>query len=592
MAEKVSGKKIFDWYHILLAIIILAQMLFVTYMFNEYKMGYHSDEIFNYGFANSYDRKEIYIDDNGEEIYNKWLPTTVLTNYITVQEGERFAYDKVYAHAAADINPPFQLFVLHTICSFFPNVYSKWFCFSINIVSLGISLIYIHKSVELISKSKVAAFGAVLLYGFSAGAQSVTVFLRLYALGVMFGTAFFYYSAAIYENINDEKKNKYYIRLGVSLLLGAFTLHFFLPFAFAITFCYTVMYLIKRQFKVFFKYGFTCLGAVIASIVIFPSTISHLFYSSDNLGGNIYGYPFNMQVRLFVHYLVKDILGVLTDYMRSPNIVTPIVVMLFGLSFAVPICFLLRKEKWFDKSASYVKGKLVGAIKKAEYFSYSTFVALFTIVFIVCISAKTTSFYRMGGYGVRYLFVIYPVCIIFVSTFIYYFVCLWVNSKMCLRIAYMLPIVVFVSLSSINNSYMFYMIHDEMGTTLKDIQPKANTIILLAEYWVISTLAPDMGNVDGQFYAVNLTDLEDQKYTINNSEVIYLVMDTTYIEDGIDEKDFGNMGEESFSDNQVYNVPSREEIIDFYKRNLTSSNIYKVGEDEVFGRTFEIYRVD
>lgn len=590
MAEKVSGKRIFDWYHILLAIIILAQMLFVTYMFNEYKMGYHSDEIFNYGFANSYDRKEIYIDDNGEEIYNKWLPTTVLTNYITVQEGERFAYDKVYAHAAADINPPFQLFVLHTICSFFPNVYSKWFCFSINIVSLGISLIYIHKSVELISKSKVAAFGAVLLYGFSAGAQSVTVFLRLYALGVMFGTAFFYYSAAIYENINDEeKKNKYYIRLGVSLLLGAFTLHFFLPFAFAITFCYTVMYLIKRQFKVFFKYGFTCLGAVIASIVIFPSTISHLFVSNDNLGNNMHTYPFYLQVRLFVHYLVQDIMGFETDVFRGPNILTPMICVLFVVLLFVPLCFLLRKEKWFISFCTWLKKQAEFSKTKLKSFDYSIIVAMITIIFIIIISSKTTSLYRMGGYGVRYLFIVYPISVIAISTVIYFAFEVLISKKVLLNGINMFFICFIIYFNVMNNSYTFYMEHEESGITLKDIDSNANTIILLAEHWMISSLAPEMGNQNGNFFVTEIKDVEKNDYRYSNDNPLYIIVDTSYIDDS--KEDYGNAGEDSFSDILLFEVPSAEELIDYYKKNMELESVEQVGYDEVFSRTFAIYKV-
>lgn len=593
MAEKVSGKKTFDWYHILLAVIILAQMLFVTYMFNEYKMGYHSDEIFNYGFANSYDRKEIYIDDNGEEIYNKWLPTTVLTNYITVQEGEQFAYDKVYAHAVADINPPFQLFVLHTICSFFPNVYSKWFCFSINIVSLGISLIYIHKSVELISKSKVAAFGAVLLYGFSAGAQSVTVFLRLYALGVMFGTAFFYYSAAIYENINDEeKKNKYYIRLGVSLLLGAFTLHFFLPFAFAITLCYTVMYLIKRQFKVFFKYGFTCLGAVVMSIVIFPSTISHLFVSNDKLGSTMHGFPLDFQLRLFVHHLVKDIMGIETDIYRNPNLLVPTVCCIFILCIVVPVCFLFRKENWYTSLIHIIKGWFFVTKKNAKEFCYSSFVSFFTVVFIIVVSAKTTSLYKMGVYGVRYLFVVFPIFAIFLSTFLFYIFKSLVHNKQGVYWAYTLVMLLVICFSLRNNSYTFYMLHDESGVTLNDIDNKANVIVLLSEQWMSATIAPEMGNREGYVFISSIKDIEGKDYRINNNEPVYIIVDTSYVDDVRAEinEERNEVGDSKTNTNK-YRVLTQDEVISYFSDYFNTSDIIQVGRDVVFGRALEIYTV-
>lgn len=588
-------KKKFDWYHILLTCIIIAQMLFVSYMFNEHKMGYHSDEIFNYGFANSYDRKEIYIDDSGENIYDKWLPSTVFNNYITVQEGEQFAYDKVYKHAAEDLNPPFQLFVLHTICSFFPNVYSKWFCFTINIVSLGISLVYINKSVETITKSKVAAIGAVILYGFGAGAQSVTVFLRLYALGVMLASAFFYYSVAIYSSINDEKaKNKYYIGLAISLLLGAFTLHYFLPFSFAIVLCYSIIYFLKKKYRIMLQYGFTCLGAVVMSFVIFPSTFSHLFASSTNLGGTMYGYPFDLQVRLFFHYSLKDLLGLETDIFRNPNLIMPLLCIVFVIALLFPICFLLRKEKWFIRFAEYVKRKVCIAREVARNFDYSILVAFAVVIFIIIVSARSTSFYRMGGYTVRYMFIVYPVIVVCVSSFIAFIIGLLIQKKVIKSIAYLLVIGLLLTLSLYNNAYMFYIIHNESGVTLKDIEPRANTIILLSEHWMASTIAPEMGNKEGYFFISSIKDLENKEYRTDNDEPIYIIVDTSYVDDirGELNKDYGNDGGDSYSDINSFIVPTQEEVISVFENYFGTTNINQVGYDEVFGRTFEIYRVE
>ena len=71
MMEKKNMKK----RYILLVILLLVQTGLLFVIFTKFKQGFHSDEVYNYGFANSVDFKD---PDVGEGVMNSW------------QDGQRF----------------------------------------------------------------------------------------------------------------------------------------------------------------------------------------------------------------------------------------------------------------------------------------------------------------------------------------------------------------------------------------------------------------------------------------------------------------------------------------------------------------------
>ena len=225
-------------YYIFLLGIILIQ---VFYLYSVYiqKDGHHSDEVYNYGFANSYNEND-FLDTSH---INIWTDSSLAKGFITVDENNRFAYDAVFKNTANELNPPFQIIILHTICSFFPGKFSWNYCFAINIISFIILQFFLFALTKDISDNLIVSYATVILYGFSVGAMDIALFMRIYAMAVMFSVIFIYYSNKIYKNRKTKNNFLEYLILFTSCFLGCYTLHLFLFFAFCVTACYSLYFL-------------------------------------------------------------------------------------------------------------------------------------------------------------------------------------------------------------------------------------------------------------------------------------------------------------------------------------------------------------
>lgn len=149
--------------YLMLVVIILIQVIYIACVFNVEKQGYHSDELWNYGFANSTEGKHVYSTDVGREPKNcdEWVSTDVLRRYITVDKNEIFNYAAVYKNAANDYNPPLGYMLLHFVCSFFLEKWSKWYCFGLNLACFIIMQIYIYKLARSVTKNENAGLLSV-----------------------------------------------------------------------------------------------------------------------------------------------------------------------------------------------------------------------------------------------------------------------------------------------------------------------------------------------------------------------------------------------------------------------------------------------
>lgn len=111
-----------------------------TYFFFAKKKGYDSDEVWSYALSNSYYRPFLETTAGWNMAYTKedthyiseWFNGSVYHDYITVQKGQQFSYDSVWYNQANDVHPPLYYAIIHTICSFSPDIYSPWFALSVN----------------------------------------------------------------------------------------------------------------------------------------------------------------------------------------------------------------------------------------------------------------------------------------------------------------------------------------------------------------------------------------------------------------------------------------------------------------------------
>ena len=176
-----------------LAIAIIA-MCFVMLFFVNQKQGFHCDEIFSYGSANSAyenvfwsyrdktpmhklmeqkifqdgnifdwigrikyyfidhtDEKDKFISEKMAEEKMIWRTREEAVDYLEAKDN-RFNYASVYYNQIQDVHPPLFYMIVHTISSIFNNTFSKYIIFSINIVFFIGTCILIWKILNLIRK--------------------------------------------------------------------------------------------------------------------------------------------------------------------------------------------------------------------------------------------------------------------------------------------------------------------------------------------------------------------------------------------------------------------------------------------------------
>ena len=127
---------------IVLALIIAFGIVRLILIFST-RDGHHVDEVWSYGFANSYYQANVYgWDDEINRInVDEWIKGEVFKDYITVSEDEAFAYDSVLYNKRYDLSPVLYALILHTVSSFFPGVFSWYFAFSVSLCFFALSVI-------------------------------------------------------------------------------------------------------------------------------------------------------------------------------------------------------------------------------------------------------------------------------------------------------------------------------------------------------------------------------------------------------------------------------------------------------------------
>ena len=234
------------------------------------------DEIWSYSLANSLDGMYFYPlgfdESKSTNLWNQWTEGSVFRDYITVNDNERFAYSKVRNNQIKDVHPPFYYYLLHTICSFFPNTFSKWYGNSINLVMCLLSLFLLFTITRRLFSEKTALL-CTFFYGFSAAAFNSFLFIRMYAMLVFF----FLLSAWLYiKAIDTDKIRTYSVAIAITVALGCLTQYHYAVYAFWLTVTFDIICLFKKKYKAFWYVSAAALIGVGLFYLHFPVFIQQL----------------------------------------------------------------------------------------------------------------------------------------------------------------------------------------------------------------------------------------------------------------------------------------------------------------------------
>ena len=190
---KIDNKKA----GIILSVIIILSLAISTF-YMAAKQGFHEDELLTYNLANSSKQLNVDGDWNNPEDFNE---------YLTVSEDHRFDYAQVYENQIIDAShPPLYYALVHTVCSLFPNVFSKWLAYSINVLAMVGILILLFKIGKKVSGNNLYALIASGAYALSIACITTTIYLRMYATLTFFVLAFLYMSIVMYEKKNRSEE--------------------------------------------------------------------------------------------------------------------------------------------------------------------------------------------------------------------------------------------------------------------------------------------------------------------------------------------------------------------------------------------------
>lgn len=320
MKAKTSGFEKF--YKPIVLIVIVLQVLAALY-FCAQKQGYHYDEYYSYYSSN--------VTYGLVPTDNEWMDTQTIADEFMVTDGKAFEYGMVRLMQTYDVHPPMYYFVLHTVCSLTPNVFSKWQGLTVNIMFYVASLFMVLLLSELLTRgNKVVSLFSLILYGFSPAIFSGVAFIRMYMMLT------FLCMLGLYIHLKAIKKQEYtwknlYIPVFVTTYIGFMTHYYYVVFLFFVAAFMSLYLFTKKETRSkSFIYAASVIGGMILEFVTYSACLRHIFRGYR--GTEAIGAFFDMgnlmeRAGLFV--------GLLDDYVLSGTFYALILfIILIGITYS------------------------------------------------------------------------------------------------------------------------------------------------------------------------------------------------------------------------------------------------------------------
>lgn len=589
--ESVKNKKDIK-YKIILCIIIAVSLASIIYCFATKKEGWHSDEVWSYGYANSYYKMQLYQDKDGNLTnLNEWVDSKILNDYIEVNDGEKFAFDSVYDNQIQDLSPPLHSMILHAICSFFPNTFSWWYSFAINIVSFIVCMIFLYKTAVVLKNEEMGLICCVL-YGVSLAARDTYVYLRMYAMCTAM-TMILLYNVCVYIKNSDNDKiiTKNIIGIFIVSLLMFFTHYYMIPLVGIITAGICILFLLKRNVKKMLVYGGMQLLSLILSITIFPSVI-RIFISHQNTVATTVSatmdYKLPAKMKVMANFILYKLYGI------RISVFADFIWLKAGFLILLSICIILLPLFFYCRNTSFVckikynTSKIIRNIcKLIQDCNKIYFILLVIIIGQTLVVALTSQVYNMGWDEGRYIMYLYPmVTIVFVGAV--YSLAKSVKKKSVGNIIMILlaicVIIINLYYRSIDNEY--YYKNNIQGKDLAEVVAGKDCIYLTNSKWAIVYMTPILKNSNEYFQVSKEGYMEySEDFLKKAKDDVVILVDISDLESKRRLKNYTENSEELIDETEEkYNS-----IIEYYKKIYSAQDIQRQSTQYVFGRVIEAY---
>jgi hypothetical protein len=424
---------------IYLIVVILLQLIIIVFT-GHLKQGFHVDEIFSFVFANSYENPKF---DQG--MYNTWFQPEYFSDMVKVSASHRFSFKTTYQNQTRDVHPPLYYFLLHTVCSIFPENFSIWFGLIINIALFVICNLFVYLiGVKLFNNFSLALI-PVIVWGFSAGALSTVIFIRMYMLLTSLVVITFYLHILLFTN---DTSRAFPIPIFLFTFMGIMTHYYYIVYIFYLAVTYCVYLIIQENWHQLVKYVSALSLAIIAGILFYPSMLEHIFMSYRGQEA------FNA-ISIFSNYsqAIHSFYGLISAQQFSGVLSLIILVLLMLYFLKVVRRLIMTKNNELSLNEALLCRRKRGELSLKKYFENNyLIITLLMTTYLMFATLAIISPYQ----STRYLYVIYPFVSILAIFFTIKSLELFTNNKRNI-ISIVLLLFMILNVLSLNNGNIDFL---------------------------------------------------------------------------------------------------------------------------------------
>ena len=352
--EKTGTRKKENRIYLFLFLLVWCIQMLTAVYFCCQKQGFHEDEYYTYySTARTYG---LMIEDGA------WMEREAYFDEFVVLEGEGFQYGLVRLVQSWDVHPPVYYWLFHTVCSFFPGQFSKWFGLGINLAVFGLSMFLLRcLSLKVTGHNEKLSLFVCFFYGFTPAAMSSVVFIRMYALL----TEFVYLCAILHVSVIENDRilvkqqfegeceegqdsqtgklsfGKFLLPLMAVTYLGFLTQYYYFIFWFFMAFAFCV-YLLWRDRNLWncIRYGISQAIAFVLAYLTYPSCLGQMFRGQRGAQATSNFFDFsNTLTRISFFWELLD------EYVFGKTLLLLLVLLIIAAVFAG---FTVRKRKKYN----------------------------------------------------------------------------------------------------------------------------------------------------------------------------------------------------------------------------------------------------
>lgn len=302
LKESFMTQKKYDLITILTVVLGVCLCVFFAGM----KKGYYVDEYYTMTDA-------LGVGEGISVVNGQWNDTTAYIHQVSYDEGDTFA--QLFTNTANNVHPAAYYILIHLCAMLVPGVFSKWIGISVNILLFIPCILLIRElAFRLTNKDRLLTAIATIAYTVSPAILSGVMLIRMYLLFSLFAIIF---SLTLVCDFKREKISpvRTLLPLFAAGFCGFMTQYYFVIFMFFMTFFYcSYLFILRRRFKDAVIIGLTVLASLIATYLVWPTSVFHIFKGYRGTGSvedlvNPSLEVLFARVSLFVGLLSKGLFG-------------------------------------------------------------------------------------------------------------------------------------------------------------------------------------------------------------------------------------------------------------------------------------------